>query len=338
MHLPILRSTAARGISSHGDASTIERPDPKAVRVSVTDRCDLACTYCRPSRSDGYYETRLTVPEWENVFRGLLASGVSRIRFTGGEPLLCQELPELVALARRLGFCDIALTTNATRLEACAQSLKDAGLQRLTVSLDTLNAETFRTLTRGGELAPVLRGIERARALGFEELKLNTVVVRGVNEHEIRSLVDYAWARTITPRFLEIMAIGEGASMQHALVPYEEIALALEGLFASGTPLRDPDRGPAKYLTSTHAPALRVGFITGASNTYCKDCDRLRVSARGELRPCLATNDRVQADVTNPARVAAQIREAWQKKPDGAVFKGCTEPSAKDVSIRQIGG
>jgi GTP 3',8-cyclase len=337
MHLPILGSAASRGILYQGGSGAIERPDPKAVRVSVTDRCDLACTYCRPSRSDGYFESRLQVPEWENVFRGLLASGVSRIRFTGGEPLLCQELPELVALARILGFRDIALTTNATRLEACAQSLKDAGLKRLTISLDTLNAETFRTLTRGGELAPVLRSVESVRSLGFEELKLNTVVVRGVNDHELSDIVDYAWARGFTPRFLEIMAIGEGASMQHALVPYEEIVAALEGRFASGPPLRDPDRGPAKYLTSIYAQQ-RVGFITGASNTYCKDCDRLRVSARGELRPCLATNDRVQADVTNAERVAEQIGEAWRQKPDGAVFKGCTEPSAKDVSIRAIGG
>jgi GTP 3',8-cyclase len=316
------------------------------VRVSVTDRCDLACTYCRPHRNDGYYEAqaRLSTAEWDVMFQGLVQSGVSRIRFTGGEPLLAKELPELVALAKARGFSDIALTTNGTKLSECATELKRAGLGRLTLSLDTLSAERFRSITRGGDLVPVLAGLGAALALGFDEVKTNTVVMRGHNVDEMEALLDFAWQRSITPRFLEIMAIGEGASMQHALVPFPEIFAQIEhriegqghGQVPEG--LRDPDRGPAKYLRAKHDSGKRVGFITGTSNTYCKDCDRLRVSARGELRPCLATNDRVQANVKSPDQIADQIREAWQHKPDGNVFKGCTETSAKDVSIRQIGG
>lgn len=321
-----------------GQSARAPRPDPKLVRVSVTDRCDLACTYCRPDRNDGYFETRLSRPQWQVLFEGLRRAGVERIRFTGGEPLLSPDLTFLVGEAHRLGFHDIALTTNGTRLEHLAQGLRDAGLERLTLSLDTLDADRFARITRGGDLDAVLRGLEAARAAGFQELKLNTVVIRDTNEDELPTIVEYAWKRGITPRFLEIMPIGEGANVQHALVPYDEMVLQLRDLLEQASPTRDPDRGPAKYLRAKHTPNLRVGFITGTSDTYCNACDRLRVSARGELRPCLATPDRVPADTTDASRVATQIHQAWTQKPDGQTFKGCTEPSARKVSIRQIGG
>jgi GTP 3',8-cyclase len=315
-----------------------QRPDPRTVRVSVTDRCDLACTYCRPSRSDGYYESRLSPAEWRTMFAGLRKAGVTRIRFTGGEPLLCSDLPDRIREAQALGFTDIALTTNGTRLAAAAKGLREAGLARLTLSLDTLDPQRFLEITRGGDLAEVLRGLDAAIDAGFDELKLNTVVLRAVNQDEIVPLCDFAWARRITPRFLEIMPIGEGANVQHALVPYAEILAPLRARLEDAAPLRDPERGPAKYLRAKHDPSLRVGFITGTIDTYCNACDRLRVTARGEIRPCLATSDSVQADATDASLVAAQIREAWTQKPDGTTFKGCTEPSAKSVSIRQIGG
>jgi GTP 3',8-cyclase len=335
MRLPVLSAPAATAITAE---SVYTRPDPKTVRVSVTDRCDLACTYCRPSRNDGYYESRLSGAAWRTLFAGLRDAGVSRIRFTGGEPLLCADLPDRIAEARALGFSDIALTTNGTRLARMAKALHDAGLSRLTLSLDTLQPERFFAITRGGDLHAVLQGLDAALTIGFAEVKINTVVIRDVNQDEIVPLCDFAWARAMTPRFLEIMPIGEGANVQHALVPYAEILAPLRARLEEVVPLRDPERGPAKYLRAKHDPTLRVGFITGTSDTYCNACDRLRVTARGEIRPCLATPDSVQADSTDPARVAAQIHAAWQHKPDGRTFKGCTEPSAKHMSIRQIGG
>jgi cyclic pyranopterin phosphate synthase len=319
------------------------RIDPKTVRVSLTDRCDLACVYCRPSRSDGYLEKRLEDGAWRAMVRALVAAGVRRVRITGGEPLLHPRVTELVAFVASLGVDDLALTTNATLLEKLARPLRDAGLRRLTVSLDSLVPERFWRITRGGRLDRVLAGIEAARAVGFEELKINTVVLRDQNDDELPSIVEWSWARGIVPRFIELMHIGEGANLPpETLVGHTEMRARLASLLADDTGARDPDRGPARYVAARHDASLRVGFITGTTDTYCDTCDRLRVASDGTLRPCLATNDGVEAmalaekgDV--PALVDA-IAQAWALKPDGRTWKGCTEETAADVSMRAIGG
>jgi GTP 3',8-cyclase len=319
------------------------RIEPKTVRVSLTDRCDLACVYCRPSRSDGYLEKRLEDGAWRAMVRALVAAGVRRVRITGGEPLLHPRVTELVAFVASLGVDDLALTTNATLLDKLARPLRDAGLRRLTVSLDSLVPERFWRITRGGRLDRVLAGIDAARAVGFEELKINTVVLRHQNDDELPSIVEWSWARGIVPRFIELMHIGEGANLPpETLVGHAEMRARLAPLLADDAGTRDPDRGPARYVTARRDANLRVGFITGTTDTYCDTCDRLRVASDGTLRPCLATNDGVEAmalaekgDV--PALVEA-IAEAWALKPDGRTWKGCTEETAADVSMRAIGG
>jgi cyclic pyranopterin phosphate synthase len=324
-------------------AGHVPRIEPRTVRISLTDRCDLACVYCRPSRSDGYLEKRLDDDAWRAMVQALVQAGVRRVRITGGEPLLHPRVTELVRYVASLGVEDLALTTNATLLEKLARPLRDAGLRRLTVSLDSLVPERFWRITRGGRLDTVLAGIEAARAVGFEELKLNTVVLRDDNDDELDSIVAWAWARGIVPRFIELMHIGEGAKLPaDKLVGYSEMRARLAHLLVDGAGELQPDRGPAKYVGARHDPALRVGFITGTTDTYCGTCDRLRVASDGTLRPCLATNDGVEAMelATNgdvPGLVRA-IGEAWTLKPDGRTWKGCTEDSAADVSMRAIGG
>ena len=321
----------------------VPRVEPRTVRVSLTDRCDLACVYCRPSRSDGYLEKRLDDEAWRAMVRALVQAGVRRVRITGGEPLLHPRVTELVRYVASLGVEDLALTTNATLLAKLARPLRDAGLRRLTVSLDSLVPERFWRITRGGRLDTVLAGIEAARDVGFEELKLNTVVLRGDNDDELGAIVAWAWARGIVPRFIELMHVGEGANLPaEKLVGYGEMRAHLAHLLADGAGEPQPDRGPAKYVSARHDPGLRVGFITGTTDTYCGTCDRLRVASDGTLRPCLATNDGVEAmdlaakgDV--PGLVEA-IGEAWVLKPDGRTWKGCTEDTAADVSMRAIGG
>ncbi len=319
----------------------VDRAEPKLARVSLTDRCDLACVYCRPHRHDGYFEKRLSAEEWDTVFKGLALSGIERVRITGGEPLLHKDVVALVRSLAALPLTDLALTTNATRLAPLASELKAAGLRRITISLDTLDAEKFRRLTRGGDLDEVLRGIDAAVEAGFPELKLNTVVLRGENDDELESLVRFAWARGITPRFIELMPIGEGARIQDQLVTAKEMMTHLAHLFSADEGARDPERGPAKYLRSKDDPSRRVGFITGTSDTYCKGCDRLRVASNGTIRPCLATNDGLSPASAllrkDPQAFAQAVHAAWELKPD-ASFKGCTEATAKDVSIRAIGG
>ncbi len=324
-------------------AAEVSATSPSSVRISLTDRCDLACVYCRPSRSDGYLPDRLDEPALHTLIQGLLLAGVRRIRFTGGEPLLSPHVVGAVARAAELGADDIALTTNGTRLTKLARPLREAGLRRLTLSLDSLDPERFERITRGGKLERVLDGLAAARAVGFDEIKLNTVVLRGENDDELERMTLFAWKHGLVPRFIEVMPIAEGARIvAERLVPAAEILERLAPLLSDARPAVDPERGPAKYVASRHDPKLRVGVITGTTDTYCKGCDRLRVSATGVLRPCLATDRGVGAAVAaragDPALIARTVAEAWKLKPDGDVWKGCTEPSAGSVSMRAIGG
>jgi cyclic pyranopterin phosphate synthase len=315
---------------------------PRSVRLSLTDRCDLACIYCRPHKQDGYIDERLDLEAWQTMVRGLVAAGVRRVRLTGGEPLLHRDVVPVVRFLATLGLDDIAITTNATRLEKLARPLREAGLSRINVSLDSLVADRFKRMTRGGRLDVVLRGIDAALAAGFDEIKLNAVVVAGENDAEIESIVRWSWERRIVPRLLEIMAVGEGANLKDRVVTANEMRVRLGHLLVSGEAEREKDRGPARYLVARHDPTKKVGFITGTSDTYCKGCDRLRVASDGVLRPCLATNDGLSA--AHLARnndadgVAHAVAQAWTMKPDGESFKGCTETSAAEVSMRGIGG
>lgn len=326
-------------------ALQVERASPRSVRISVTDRCDMACVYCRPSMRDGYLpaDDRLDAGQWETLVRGLVREGVRRVRITGGEPLLFKGIVEVVKRVRALGVEDLALTTNGSRLERYARPLRDAGLDRLNISIDSLDPVRFEALTRGGDLAHVLRGVDAALAAGFDEVKTNTVVLRGENDDELEALTRWAWARGITPRFIELMGIGEGGRIfRTKLVSAAEIHLRLAHLLAATHGAADPDRGPAKYVAARDGSGRRVGFITGTTDTYCDGCDRLRATSDGVLRPCLSTNDGVSVveDLREGAGaevVGERLREAWALKPDGS-WKGCTEETARTVSMRATGG
>ena len=315
---------------------------PRSVRLSLTDRCDFACIYCRPHKSDGYVRERLAADAIVTMAKGLARSGVARVRFTGGEPLLRRDAVDIVARVAAVGFEDLALTTNGSRLAKLARPLREAGLQRITISLDSLQAERFARLTRGGDLSRVLEGIDAARAAGFDEVKLNAVVVRGENDEELEDLVRFAWSKDIVPRFLEIMTIGEGARMASRVVTGAEMRSKLAYLLEDGDAVRDANRGPARYVRARNDSRKRVGFITGSSDTYCAGCDRLRVSSDGVLRPCLATEDGVRASAEasqgDADAVAHAIAEAWKYKPNGETWRGCNEPGAASVSIRAVGG
>ena len=275
--------------------------------------------------------------------RGLVQAGVRRVRLTGGEPLLHPRVVERVRFLAALGVEDLAMTTNATLLAKLAAPLREAGLSRLTISLDSLDDRRFAALTRGGKLDVVLAGIEAARAARFPELKLNAVVLRNENDDELEALTRFSWERGIVPRFIEVMKIGEGAKLPaDSLVTVAEMRARLRPLLEDERAEVDPDRGPARYVRARRDARLRVGFISGSSDTFCEACDRLRVSADGVLRPCLATNDGVEVAAIARAGdvdgIGDALAEAWKRKPDGATWKGCTEDSASDVSMRAIGG
>lgn len=326
---------------------------PAAARISITDRCDLACIYCRPAEHDPCLprERRLDVSSWKAVFRALAAQGVHRLRLTGGEPLLHPDVVQIVQAAHETpGIDDVALTTNGIRLESLAKPLREAGLSRLNVSLDSLDEARFRALTRGGNLTQVLHGIRTACGVGFREIKTNTVVM-GLsdnptlrNDDELVDITQWAWSNGITPRFIELMPIGIGGEMQHQLVTYRRMREILVCLLGTNDMegVVDQQRGPARYVMAENGSGSRIGFITGTTQPFCDGCDRIRVTANGEVRACLARMDCV--NVAEAARscdadgLARSLQEAWAHKPDTTSWRGSSETSARRVSMRVIGG
>ncbi len=262
------------------------------LRVSVGDRCDLRCIYCRSAspRLDPKGEV-LSFEEIVTVVRVAREFGVKRVRLTGGEPLLRRDIARLVELLReRCDLQDLSLTTNGTRLARVARELARAGLDRVNVSLDTLRPERFRAITRGGKLGDVLSGIERAAEVGLTPVKINTVAMRGLNEDEFLDLARFALERGFVIRFIELMPIGEAnrnGFWKRFFIPAEEIWERLARVLSLVPDAGAEGGGPARYFRVEGFPG-KVGFIAAISRPFCAGCNRLRVTATGELRPCLA--------------------------------------------------
>jgi cyclic pyranopterin phosphate synthase len=259
------------------------------LRVSVTDRCNLRCTYCMPEEVEFLPRAELlTFEEIVRVVRVAIGLGVVKVRLTGGEPLLRRDLEVLTAMLAELpGLADLSLTTNGLLLEAQAEALYAAGLRRLNISLDTLRPERFRQLARREGLDKVLAGIEAARRLGFHPIKLNAVCIRGVNDDDIVPLAHFARERGLEMRFIEYMPIG-AEPWQRAQVLYaHEILELLEAAFGPLFPAPDYDpRNPAMEFCYADGQG-RVGFIASVSRPFCRHCNRLRLTADGKLRNCL---------------------------------------------------
>lgn len=284
-----------------GISDSFQRPI-NYLRISVTDRCNLRCIYCMPH--DGVHllphEDILTYEEIYTIVRAAAELGINRVRLTGGEPLVRLGLPELVRMLSRIdGIDDIALTTNGTRLGGYAAELKSAGLRRVNVSLDTLQPDKFKFISAGDNLGEVLEGIEIARSVGLNPVKLNMVVVSGVNDDE---LLDFA-RKTISDgwhvRFIEFMPVsGEGTATAH-FVPVSEIKKRLEQLGELEPYLPGMGNGPARYYRFPQAKGT-LGFITPVSEHFCFQCNRLRLTADGKLRLCLLAEDEI--DLKQPLR------------------------------------
>jgi GTP 3',8-cyclase len=265
------------------------------VRLSVTDRCDLRCSYCIPKGFNGFEEPDhwLTFDEIERVIGVFGKLGVKRIRLTGGEPLVRKDMPVLAArLAALPGIEDLSLSTNANRLDKQAAALKTAGVSRINVSLDTLRPERFKEITQG-KLDKVMAGLMAAKQAGLNPIKINMVVMADVNDDEVEDMVEFCLKHSFTLRFIETMPMGDtGRLASTHYVDLQTVKQRLAERFEL-LPGVMPGGGPARYV-QVAGTDLRIGFITPISQHFCETCNRVRLSADGTLYLCLGQNDKVE--------------------------------------------
>ncbi len=292
------------------------------LRISVTDRCNLRCTYCMPEAGLPWIASRdiLSFDEIERVVRAAALTGVRSIRLTGGEPLARPDLPRLVArLSAVAGIDDLSLSTNGLRLAELAAPLAAAGLRRVNVSLDTLRADRFVAIARRPGLERVLSGIEAALDAGLRPVKINCVVMRGRNDDELADFAKFASTRAVYVRFIEVMPVVENAVVQaEQYVSSDEILARLRADEAL-VPVDGPQgNGPARYFA---APGSRgaVGVISPLSHEYCDRCNRVRLTADGRLRLCLFGD--YDIDLRTPLRAGATTDELAELFRGGMLIK-----------------
>jgi cyclic pyranopterin phosphate synthase len=291
-----------------GLSDSFQRPI-NYLRISVTDRCNLRCVYCMPEEGVSLmmHDDILSYEEMFRVVEVAAEMGIDRVRLTGGEPLVRAGVSELVRLIAGIDTInDIAMTTNGILLPLYAFELKEAGLRRVNISLDTLKPERFRRITRCGELEDTLKGIEAAHAAGLEPVKINMVVMAGINDDEIP---DFA-AKTITEgwhvRFIEHMPVVDEAPLVPRLVSVSEIRRSIESLGKLEPCQVTAGNGPAKYFRLPDATGT-IGFITPITEHFCYQCNRLRLTADGKLRPCLLSEEEI--DIKESLRRGASVAE-----------------------------
>jgi len=298
------------------------------LRVSVTDRCDFRCVYCMSENMTFLPKADvLSLEELDRLCSAFVAKGVTKLRLTGGEPLVRRGIMTLVSsLSRHLGtgaLKELTLTTNGSQLTKYASELKDRGVVRINVSLDTLDADKFRAITRWGELDKVLAGIDAAQAAGLK-VKINAVALKGVNEDELAGLVDWAHGRGMDLTVIEVMPLGDVGEIR--LDQYLPLSMVRSQLAERYT-LEDIDYrtgGPARYVRVKETGG-RLGFITPLTHNFCESCNRVRITCTGTLYMCLGQDD--AADLRSPLRASesndalyAAIDEAITRKPKGHDF------------------
>lgn len=326
----------------------LQRP-LRDLRLSVIEACNFRCPYCMPADRvpEGHgldSASRLSFDQIETLVRGFAALGVRKLRITGGEPLLRKGLPALVArLARVPGIEDLALTTNGSLLAAQARALRDAGLHRITVSLDTLDPAQFRAMSGGrGELEQVLAGIEAANAAGFAPIKLNCVVQRGVNEGAVLPLVAFARAGGHVARFIEYMDVGtcNGWSAER-VVPSSELHSRVDARWPL-RPLQATYRGEVAERHAFVDGGGEVGFVSSVSAPFCGDCHRARVSADGQLYTCLFAaggHDLRGALSVGEDALAGHVAQLWSARADRySEQRMQAGPTRRHVEMFLVGG
>lgn len=292
------------------------------LRISVTDRCNIRCFYCMPEQGGDFMpiSSLLSYPQITRFVSTAVRLGITKVRLTGGEPLIRPRLPHLIAALSEIGAIrDLALTTNGVLLKNAARPLFDAGLRRLNIHLDTLDCERFRTLTRRDDLGRVRAGIDAAIETGFKVIKLNAVAIQGVTEPDVVSLVRFGRENNIEVRFIEFMPLDAQQiwSINRVLTMDQMIAMLTQE-FGALKPVPDADpRAPA--TTFRFADGYQVGFIPTVTRPFCLNCNRLRLTAEGKLRYCLFAREEtsirelLETAGSDDALEAAIRATVWQK-------------------------
>jgi len=304
------------------------------LRISLTDRCSLRCTYCMPEQGVPWIARSdiLTTAEIARTVRVAASLGIVSVRLTGGEPLLRPDLVDLVAELAHIegpnGRLEIAMTTNGIGLVDKVDQLRDAGLHRLNISLDTLRSDRFQTLTRRDRLDDVLAGIAAARASGLRPLKLNAVAMRGVNDDELGDLLAFALANEAELRFIEQMPLDAGHTWRRDNMVSADDILHELGLRFDLEPLDDDPANPASLWEVNGGPS-RVGVIASVTRPFCAGCDRLRLTADGELRNCLFGHDEYKlTDLIRAGADDAQLAD---------VFHACVAGKRAGHGVNELG-
>ncbi len=315
------------------------------LRISVTDKCNLRCTYCMPVGGLEWIPKPeiLTYEEIAEIVRQMASIGLSRVRITGGEPLVRRDLPKLVGMIDSIPeIVDLSLSTNAILLPANAEALKAAGVQRLNISLDTLRRDRFQEITHRSErfYDATLEGLKAAEEAGFSPIKINTVMLRGINDDEFADFAMLTRSRPWHIRFIELMPVGRNLHLADRFVSADEM---LERVRSIGglVPVEGPiGNGPARYFQYENAPGT-VGVITPLSHNYCDRCNRMRLTADGKLRTCLFGSHEV--DLKTPLRthgsVFAAVRAALEEKQERHWLQiGTAAGSGGLAALSQVGG
>ena len=306
------------------------------LRVSVTDKCNLRCRYCMPEEGVPHREhaDMMTAEETLMAIKSAAKLGINKVRITGGEPLVKRGIVKLCkAVAEIPGMKEVCMTTNAVLLPKYAADLKAAGVDRLNISLDTLDPEKFHYITRIGELQDVLDGMKAAEEAGFENTKINCVLMGGFNDDEIEDFVDLTREKPIEVRFIELMPIGGGIDFEkQQFVSCEEVLKRVPEL----EPL-DQDGGVAKLYQIPGAPG-RVGLIRPISCEFCEGCNKIRLTADGKLKPCLHSDQEITLKGLMQDEMTETIKTAILEKPEKRESLDADNPSLAGRDMNQIGG
>ncbi|NTW71606.1 MAG: GTP 3',8-cyclase MoaA [Eubacteriaceae bacterium] len=308
------------------------------LRISVTQSCNLKCIYCDPEGENcsENWENNLSPEEIEKITRAMVKAGIKKVRITGGEPLVRRDVCDIISRISKIeGIEDISMTTNGVNLYRMAKELKEAGLQRLNISLDSLKEEKFRYITGGGDFKRTMEGIDLALKLGMTPVKINTVLIKGINDDEIDDIISLAKDKPIEVRFIELMPIGSyGEKNADKIIRNDDVIKA---------------RPHLKYLTRTDkgSPAIyygidcykgKIGFISPMTHQFCGDCNRIRLTSDGKIRPCLGNNGEIDIKGMldlEPEKFDEYIRKIIFEKPRGHNFG---EEYSSSRKMNMIGG